>query len=177
MPNPFGGVRNDNMSSSLWLTSKPNQTYIFNFYFVLDPNKRWLKAGVMEVVMQGVLRFRVIRSARLFADTYGVTEEEVLLACDDDTNLLYNVSLSCNDNDDVDFKDDSELFEHFCMKTSMKETKTEEVKYEFQKRQRVFGAPDQKFFQLFKYAASAVKLKPLETLCIFDRHGGKYLFS
>lgn len=142
-----------------------------------DPNKRWLKAGVMEVVMQGVLRFRVIRSARMFADTYGVTEEEVLLACDDDTNLLYNVSLSCNDNDDVDFKDDSELFEHFCMKTSMKETKTEEVKYEFQKRQRVFGAPDQKFFQLFKYAASAVKLKPLETLCIFDRHGGYRTWS
>jgi len=31
-----------------------------------DPNKRWLKAGIIEVAMQSTLRFRVLRSARLF---------------------------------------------------------------------------------------------------------------
>jgi len=136
-----------------------------------DPNKRWLKAGIMEVAMQSTLRFRVLQSARLFSDHFGVTEEEILLGCDDDVNLLKNEELSSHDCTNFDYKDDSELFEHFCMEKSRKVSKTAEVKDEFTKLRRVFGAPEQRLFRLVTHVSSFFRLSlAIDGFCVFNRH-------
>ena len=89
--------------------------------------------------MQSCLRFHFLRSARLFADKFKVTEEEILLACDDDPSLLYDGQISRKDRKDIAFKDDSELFEHFCMEKSHAMSENEEVLREFTKSSKVFG--------------------------------------
>lgn len=95
--------------------------------------------GTLEVAMQSFLRFRYLTSARLFADKFKITEEEILLACDDDPSLLYDDALSRNDRKDIANKDDSELFEHFCMEKSHKDSLNKEVRNEFTKMSTVFG--------------------------------------
>ena len=95
--------------------------------------------GTLEVALQSLIRFRVLSSARLFSDAYKVSEEEILLACDDDAYLLKNKTLSLNDRNDVSLKDDSEMFEHFCMEKTQIDSKTEVLKSEFKKDLLIFG--------------------------------------
>lgn len=137
-----------------------------------DPNRRWLKAGTLEVAMQSFLRFRYLTSARLFADKFKITEEEILLACDDDPSLLYDDALSRNDRKDIANKDDSELFEHFCMEKSHKDSLNKEVRNEFTKMSTVFGKLEQKLFIFIDKLTSFLGFNPFEELCVFNRHIG-----
>lgn len=96
-------------------------------------------SGTIEVALQSSIQFQALASARLFSNAFKISEEEILLACDDDTNLLNNKTVSRKDQNNYSLKDDSEIFEHFCMEKSLTDSKNEELKSEFSKVFLIFG--------------------------------------
>ena len=81
-----------------------------------DPDRRWLKAGIMETFIQSTFQFRALRSSRLFSDLYEIDRKLIEKVCDGDNSLLYDVSASRVDQGNLDFMNQSEKFEYYCKK-------------------------------------------------------------
>eukprot|EP00592_Proboscia_alata_P015587 CAMPEP_0194394696 /NCGR_PEP_ID=MMETSP0174-20130528/123998_1 /TAXON_ID=216777 /ORGANISM="Proboscia alata, Strain PI-D3" /LENGTH=581 /DNA_ID=CAMNT_0039190523 /DNA_START=1347 /DNA_END=3089 /DNA_ORIENTATION=- len=55
-----------------------------------DPNKRWIKAGVTELLLQINLRLCWLASVDDFSKNFDIPKQDLLIACDGDYNLFQN---------------------------------------------------------------------------------------
>lgn len=133
-----------------------------------DHDRRFLKAGVMEIVIQGQLNISALGSSKIFTKLYGVAKRKLLTACDNDSRLLNSTVQSNIDREDINFMDKSELHDYFVTK-KLKENALSQ--HQFIKKSVGFG----------KFGEG---MKILQNICnrqqhggIFDRHRSCYTWS
>uniref|UniRef100_A0A7S2NW82 Uncharacterized protein n=1 Tax=Leptocylindrus danicus TaxID=163516 RepID=A0A7S2NW82_9STRA len=81
-----------------------------------DHDRRFLKAGVMEVALQGQVNITALACSKEFARLFDVAQRIVLEACENDSWLLNSVSQSNVDSENIKYMDKSELHDYFVTK-------------------------------------------------------------
>lgn len=103
-----------------------------------DPNRRWIMAASMELVVQSVVLQSALSNARLFAETFGMNQESVLAAASGDPYLFKNANQSAQDQVDSKYMNNDEIVKHLCLKAAI-EANNEAAITEYKKPRVYFG--------------------------------------
>ena len=104
-----------------------------------DNDKRWMKAGVMEIYIQSIFKFRLLRSIDNFCRAFNFDEELISSICNNDPNLFYNYTQAYHDSQNVQFMDHSDKHMFFICKKYASKRGDDVAEKKFRKQPVVFG--------------------------------------
>ena len=112
-----------------------------------DNEKRWLKAGVIEIYLQSMFDFRSLKSRKQFQEYYGFSEDAVGICFDDDSRLFCNKWQARSDCNNLIFMDHNEKFEYFVTEKYAKEYGCSLAYEKFKKPSVMFGLIEKIFLK------------------------------
>ena len=104
-----------------------------------DNDRRWIKAGLMELYIQRMFFFRTLRSTRIFCNKFGIDEDTILSICGSDPSLFYNRGQASLDCDNLKFMDHNDKYEYYVYKKYAKEYGYITADEKFKKQAILFG--------------------------------------
>lgn len=117
-----------------------------------DPEKRWLKAGSVNLVLQANLRLKILADQNLFCEEYGITLEALREAVDNNESCLLNEKKAREDEENLDLLSPFEAIEKRLGSAALKKKNWTAIK-EYVKMPSQFGllsAIKNKVFQIEK---------------------------
>jgi len=79
-----------------------------------DPQKRWITAGTMELIIQNTLRLDCLQSPKLFSKAFNIPEEEILEKCDRHPKLFLDEKQALEDENNPIFMNEDEKMKARC---------------------------------------------------------------
>uniref|UniRef100_A0A7S4R4B5 Uncharacterized protein n=1 Tax=Ditylum brightwellii TaxID=49249 RepID=A0A7S4R4B5_9STRA len=79
-----------------------------------DPQKRWITAGTMELIIQNTLRLDCLQSPKLFSKAFNIPEEEILEKCDRHPKLFLDEKQALEDENNPIFMNEDEKIKARC---------------------------------------------------------------
>uniref|UniRef100_A0A7S2KDI7 Uncharacterized protein n=1 Tax=Leptocylindrus danicus TaxID=163516 RepID=A0A7S2KDI7_9STRA len=85
-----------------------------------DPDRRWIRAGSVEIILQNSIERDILKSPALFAQKYNIPVSDLIECCDGDLKLFHNFVQAVKDAKDVTLMTRDEILYERCRLLSVK---------------------------------------------------------